>query len=415
MGSTIRLEDLLPPDAVRALDAAGPADLLVGIPALNHVRSVTQVASSVAAGLAQHFPALKTRVLVADAGSKDGTLEALRTWSETAPAAPPVQGVRLTGPPQRGRATLAILAAAQRLKARGCVLLDADLVSASAIWMDLLLTPLLREEADFISPAYTRALSEGTLTTNLLAPLTQALYGKRIQQPVGGCAGLSAGLVDRFLQADVWWSDLAVHGADLWMATEALVSGARVVETHLGRKTVEASSAQPDLATTLTRVVGPLFRLMERYDVVWNEIRGSVPVPREGEPAALLPETGGIQGERMVRAFRLGLKDLLPVWEQIMPEETLAQLYPLGLLREDEFRFPPPLWARVVSDFALAYHERRLPRDHLLRALTPLYLGRVAAFLGEGRQVGPNRLPNVLEAIGRAFEAEKEFLRARWR
>jgi hypothetical protein len=117
----------------------------------------------------------------------------------------------------------------------------------------------------------------------------------------------------------------------------------------------------------------------------------------------------------MVQAFRLGLKDLLPVWEQIMPEPTLSRLYPLGLLAPDEFRFPPDLWARVASDFAVGYHDRRLPRDHLLRALTPLYLGRVAAFLNEARGVGPAGLRGALEGVGRAFEAEKEALKSRWR
>lgn len=415
MGTGVRLEDLVPPQAVTALDAAGPADLLVGVPVLNQVRSITQVVSSAAAGLAKHFSHLRTQVLVADAGSQDGTLEALRTWRETAPIPPPLQDVRLTGPAQRARAILAILAAAERLKVRGCVLLDADLVSAEGTWMDQLLTPLLREEADVVSPAYTRAVSEGTLTTNLLAPWTRALYGKRVQQPVGGCMGLSAGLVDRFLQADIWTSDLAVHGPELWMTTEALISGARVVETHLGRKIVEGSAGQPDLATTVTQVVGSMFRLMERHHAVWEEIRGSVPLPHTGVAAGLLPEMGGVNVERMVRAFRLGLKDLLSVWEQIMPEETLTRLYPLGLLAVEEFRLPPVLWARVVCDFALAFHERRLSRDHLLRALTPLYLGRVAAFLLEAQAAPAARLPVILETIDRAFEEEKERLRARWR
>jgi hypothetical protein len=415
MGNGIRLEDLLPPQAVTALDAAGPADLLVGVPVLNQARSITQVVSSVAAGLAKHFPSLKTRVLVADAGSQDGTLDVLRTWRETAASSPQVQEVRLTGPPHRERSTLVSLAAVPRLKARGCVLLDADLTSTTAAWVDQLLTPLLREEADFVSPAYTRALSEGTLTTNLLAPLTRALYGKRIQQPLGGCMALSAGLVDRLLRDDIWTGDLAVHGVDLWITTETLVSGARVMETHLGRKGMEASSTQPDLATTVTRVVGPLFRLMERYQAVWEEVRGSLPLPRTGEAAALPPETGGIQVERMVRAFRLGLKDLLPVWEQIMPEETVTHLYPLGLLAVEEFQFPPALWARVVCDFAVAFHERRLSRDHLLRALTPLYLGRVAAFLLEAQTAPTARLPAILETLDRAFEEEKDRLRARWR
>jgi hypothetical protein len=117
----------------------------------------------------------------------------------------------------------------------------------------------------------------------------------------------------------------------------------------------------------------------------------------------------------MVRAFHLGLKDLLPVWEQVMPDDTLRQLYPLGLLEPDEFSFPAPLWARVACDFAVAYHERRLPRDHLLRALTPLYLGRVAAFVSEVQAGPPARVAEALEQVGRAFEAEKPSLSARWR
>jgi hypothetical protein len=98
-----------------------------------------------------------------------------------------------------------------------------------------------------------------------------------------------------------------------------------------------------------------------------------------------------------------------------MPEPTLGRLYPLGLLSADEFQWAPDLWARVVSDFCVAYHERRLPHDHLLRALTPLYLGRVAAFLSEAHARPARDIPDLLEAIGRAFEAEKDVLAARWR
>lgn len=415
MADGIRVEDLVSPEGLAALDAAGPVDLLVGVPALNHARSVVHVVENLVAGLGQSFPGRKAMVLVADAGSQDGTLDAVRTWREIAPSLPPVHDSRLTGPPQRARAILLVLAAAQRLKARACGLVDADLTSVAPAWIEHLLQPVVREEADFVSPVYSRAASEGTLTTNLVAPMTCALYGKRIQQPMGGCAGLSGDLAARYLGADLWTSDLAVHGVDLWLTTEALVCGARVAEAHLGRKSVEPPPGQPDLATTVARVVGPLFRLMERNHAAWDEVRGSVTLPLAGNPEALLTEPGEIHVERMVRAFRLGLKDLLPVWEQVMPEETLARLYPLGLLAADDFRFPPSLWARVVSDFALAYHERRLPRDHLLRALTPLYLGQVAAFLREAQESPPSRLPDILEAIGRAFEAEKEFLRARWR
>jgi hypothetical protein len=126
-------------------------------------------------------------------------------------------------------------------------------------------------------------------------------------------------------------------------------------------------------------------------------------------------DAGSPDVEQMVRAFNLGLKDLLPVWEQIIPEGTLARLYPLALLAPEEFKLPLPLWARLVSDFAVAFHERRLPREHLLRALTPLYLGRVAAFVAESRATPLDRVAETFEMIDRAFEMEREHLVARWR
>lgn len=408
-------EGLLTAEGFAAVDAAGPVEILAGIPALNHARCIAHVLEAVAAGLAAGFPGQKTAVLVADAGSQDGTLDAVRAWKDATASAVRVQCVRLSGPPHRGRAILAILAAAQHLTVRGCAFVDADLTGLAPAGVERLLEPVLGAEADYVSPAYTRTVTEGTLTTNLLAPMTGALYGKRIQQLIGGCAGLSGGFISRLLEDNARESDLAAHGVEVRLATAALASGHRVVETHLGRKRVDPGLAQPDLAGTLVGVVGPLFGLMDAYRAVWQDARGSVPVPQRGGPPGLLPEVGEIHVDRMVRAFGLGLKDLLPVWEQIMPEERLAQLYPLGLLAADEFRFPAPVWARVVYDFAVAHHERRLARDHLLRALTPLYLGRVAAFLLEVGAGTPARVPGIVERLGRAFEAEKETLSARWR
>jgi hypothetical protein len=61
----------------------------------------------------------------------------------------------------------------------------------------------------------------------------------------------------------------------------------------------------------------------------------------------------------------------------------------------------------------VAYHERRLARDHLLQALIPLW--GALRFLLETQAGPPSRIAQVLETIGLAFEAEKESLVARWR
>lgn len=209
--------------------------------------------------------------------------------------------------------------------------------------------------------------------------------------------------------------DASGQAVEVWLAIGALAAEGRIVETHLGRKLMAPPLAQPDLATTLVRVVGPTFDLMDRYSSVWTEVRRSDALPAVGGPPGVLPETGQLPVDRMVRGFKLGLKDLLPVWEQILSDETLRELYPLGLSPAEEFVFPAKLWARIICDFAMAHHEHRLARDHLLRSLTPLYLGRVAAFLREA-QAGPvSRVPALWEGIGQDFEAEAEALRSRWR
>ncbi len=70
---------------------------------------------------------------------------------------------------------------------------------------------------------------------------------------------------------------------------------------------------------------------------------------------------------------------------------------------------------QVVYDFALAYHERVVHREHLLKALTPLYLGRTASFVMEYRESSPEQVELGIEEVCRAFETHKPYLVERWR
>ncbi len=82
---------------------------------------------------------------------------------------------------------------------------------------------------------------------------------------------------------------------------------------------------------------------------------------------------------------------------------------------DTDFRFSDELWARVVYDFALGYHLRVMGRDHLLEAITPLYLGWAASFTGEMRNGTEEAIEERLERLSRHFETQKKYLISRWR
>ena len=115
----------------------------------------------------------------------------------------------------------------------------------------------------------------------------------------------------------------------------------------------------------------------------------------------------------LVEGFRLAFANLREIWSLVLPPQTLLALKKLSLSSPESFTFPPGLWARVVYDFALAFHLRTLNRGHLLGALTPLYLAWVAGLLRETR--GAASSDAQLENTASAFEQEKPYLVSRWR
>ena len=81
----------------------------------------------------------------------------------------------------------------------------------------------------------------------------------------------------------------------------------------------------------------------------------------------------------------------------------------------EAFRFPDELWARIVYDFALGYRTRLLDRVQMLRSMTPLYLGWLASFVNEVRDLDGPGTEERVERLCEAFEGRKNYLIARWR
>jgi hypothetical protein len=117
----------------------------------------------------------------------------------------------------------------------------------------------------------------------------------------------------------------------------------------------------------------------------------------------------------MIESFQLGTQNLQDVWGVVLPPTTLLELRKLSRLPREQFRMPDDLWVRIVYDFALGHRLRNISRDHLLRSITPLYLGWIASYALEMERAGPDEVETRIEVLSRAYEANKSYLVSRWR
>jgi hypothetical protein len=158
-----------------------------------------------------------------------------------------------------------------------------------------------------------------------------------------------------------------------------------------------------------------VFDLMDAHADRWMAVEGAEEVPLFGFPHGVGLEPVSVNVARMVGIFDQGVRDLGEVWGEALEKDTLRGVAGLAGAGERDFRFPDPLWVRVVQDFAVAYHRRALPREQLLRSLVPLYLGRTASFVLEHEDAGAEAVERAIAALADEFLEQKPRLRERWR
>jgi glycosyltransferase involved in cell wall biosynthesis len=411
------------PSVKAQLEEIKETEILVGIPSYNNARTIGHVVRAAMAGLAKYFPTAKAVLINSDGGSTDGTQEEVKKVEiedfKTILTSHPVHSVHKIvtpyhGIPGKGSAFRTIFEAAKKLRVRACAVVDSDLRSITPEWMELLLKPIYVEGFDYVAPLYARHKFDGTITNSIVYPLTRTLYGKRIRQPIGGDFGFSGRLAEFYLTKDVWETDVARFGIDIWMTTLAMAEGFKVCQSYLGAKIHDAKDPGSDLGPMFTQVVSSVYTLMIHYHNLWKTITESEPVPTFGFRYDVGLEPVNVNVERMIRNFRLAVKELMEIWRKVMVLETAQWLESIGRLSDEAFYFPLDLWVRIIYDFAIAYHKSTLHRDHLLKSMIPLYLGRLASFVKENGESSAKEVEENIDSLCGTFEAMKPYLSEHW-
>lgn len=399
------------------IERIGEADLVLGMLDPEHKSNAAATVGMVRDALGRLSSSLRTVVVCQH--STDGASAGPQS-TDDAPS-PPIVWVDLpqsqpAGAPfqNRSEAYQAVLTIGGKLGARACGVISSEPHTMTSDSIYLLVHPLLEMGFDLVMPRYTRQKMEGLLNRSILSPLNRALYGERLQNPMGPDFGISGKLLQRVLaQIDGKRVGSAVHPVAC-IASTAACCGYQVCESYLGVR-VQPATNWADLSTLLALVLEPVFSDVERNAVFWQRIRGSKHLPWFGTPEPDSGEAGAVDVQRMVETFQLGTQNLQEVWGTVLPPTTLLDLRRLARLPAAQFHMPDDLWASMVYDFVLGYRLRTISRDHLLRSITPLYLGWIASYANELESAGPAQVESQMERLSVAFESRKPYLLSRWR
>jgi hypothetical protein len=418
-------ESFLTDDFLRQLINVGEVDILVGLPTHNNAKTIGSIVQTIQSGIVRGFPRERAVIINADGGSRDGTpelvtgvsidyvrpasnLNALRTLHS-------ISTKYASGPSAaNGVAFRTILAAAELLRAKACVVMSPESANIEPEWLTKLLRPIYNDGIDLVTPTYRRHKFEGLLITNLLYPMIRALYGLRIREAYSPEFGFSGRLGSQFLGQNVWNDGTEGAGIELRFTLAAITGKYRIGQSFLGEKDrIERRAV--DLVPALRQTVGTLFSALETDFAMWSVVAGSQPAPTTGAEQEVLLEPLRVNRKRLREMFLSGISELESVFQAILSAATLAELQRIAGLGEDEFHYPEELWVRTVYEFAAAYQKSVINRDHIIQALAPLFRGRVVTFLKENRNTSAGEVESNVERLCLEFEHQKPYLLEIWK
>ena len=325
------------------------------------------------------------------------------------PASAPHAGWVLTASDFLGAADLA-----REHSASAILMLGAEAVSLSIAGLHALANCVLKQRVDLALPRYKTGAHDALVSSALLYPLTNALFGVGAHLPLPLDAAFSPRMADRLAAAARKLGSTAQSTPLLWPAAEASVASFVVREVEAGERTLPHPT-DADLNSLLAEVAGSIFTDIETKAPFWQRSRASASALLPAQPVRLGAEIEELaEVQAMAESFRSAYLNLQEIWSLVLPPQSLLALKKLSLAPAASFLMPSDLWARVVYDFVLAYHLRTINRGHLLGALTPIYLAWVTSHLR--RSAGDAVLSSQhVEETASAFAAEKPYVVARWR
>ena len=390
------------------------AEVVVCIPSYKEADSISYPVIQADKGLDKYFQENDSVIINCDNDSPDDTKQ---VFLDTPTKAPKIYVSTDPGIKGKGNNFRNLFQKVVDLGAKAVVVVDADLKSITPEWIKHLGEPLF-EGFSYVAPLYVRHKYDGTITNGIAYPMTRALYGRRVRQPIGGDFGFSGDLADVYLSSKTWDQAVANFGIDIWMTTLAINQKVQVCQAFMGRPKIHRTKDPGgDLGPMFRQVVGTIFAMMKEFESFWTKVKYSRPtaIYGFGLGEVEMPPKVDVDTDNLLQQFHTGFDKFSHIWKEILTADVYRKLHEIKGLKEMEFNFPTDLWARLLFDTAVSYGDVSVEPDEIMDSLIPLYFGRTLSFVKRTKKMSIKQAEDAIENDCETFEMTKPYLLQRWK
>lgn len=385
-------------------DKVTEAEIAVVIPSFKEADSIAHPTKVVSEGLKKYFPDKTSVIINADNASPDKTQEVFLGTQTRVPK------IYITTPPNtpgKGWNFANAFRKLYSLGARAIVCVDADLISITPEWINYMVSPILEEGFDYLTPLYSRHKYDGTITNNICYPLIYGIFGQDIRQPIGGDFALSARLA-RHVVSVPWHRTTHQYGVDIFMTMQALLGGFKIAQVGLGSKVHKPSA--PKLGPMFLQVVSTALLTVANTFQTWKSVDKVTKTPvfglKELGKAQDLEVDREIIRRNALEGFR-ATADMLR--EYLSPQVARRVEQTFG--ETEGPQIDTDFWVDVLFDVIAAFPACD-DTARLVESMRGLYWGRVYSFMNETWELSSAECEAPIRRQGvRVFQRRGELIR----
>lgn len=361
--------------------------IVIGIPSYNEGDTINHVVKQIDLGLKKFFPLEECQIINVDSNSTDKTKERFLKTKTFFPKKYLNTGKKIRG---KGKNLIELFKYCNKLNVDYIGLFDSDIKSIKPNWVFALLNPLIAKNFDYTVPVYSRGCYDGNVTNNFAYPLTYAVFGVNLQQPIGGEFGLNKHLYKYLLQQPIDGAVLR-FGIDIFMTYHAIGGGFKICEVYLGKKKHKAGF--PTLMEKFLQFAQSAIKVSRIYI---NKLSRIKPV-KECKKVQIFKTTKQ-PDKKLVLAqlnqFRREFRNNILEYHNYLGEELTNRIDNVMNIKQ----FPElsaDIWIEALARFlkfcyGKDFKTKLLPK--ICRLIAPIFYWRVISFWIEMKNLSPGEI-----------------------